>query len=60
MNPDPEAVERLQSNVLLYTEELGGEEQAQRRIKLEQPYYSEPTDYYENYKELCRGETVKV
>lgn len=53
-------MERLEENVSIYIEALGGEEQAVEKVKLTAPYQNVPRELFRNYNELCRGEKVEV
>ena len=53
-------VNRLQANIKIYVDVLGGEEVAKEAVKLTKPYQNVPVDQFPYYKQLCRGESVEV
>ncbi|XP_067943874.1 prolyl 4-hydroxylase subunit alpha-1-like [Watersipora subatra] len=57
---DESTINRLQENVAIYIDSLGGESEAAARVILKNPYQNFPEALYTNYKELCRGEHVQA
>lgn len=59
---EEEDISRIQNNIDVYHDILGGERTARRLASNPKPFSLESVapPYSENYAELCRGETVKV